>query len=298
MLYLSRTDWGAAPAKKTLPVSRHLKGVCIHWMGFPIHDDPATITSSIQRAHMSPPRSWWDIAYNELIGLDGTVVEGRGLLHRSGAQGGTRNNKDYVALGLLLGPGQLPTADMVAAVQQRIALVRYFQPQATAIVGHQQLKPTQCPGPDVMALLRAGAFEPGGVRSVAGAASRTTEEHPTATFAGRAQQADDRIDGLSVDRLEDRDRLVEKRLGELLHAAYLPPWVPDGVRLPVHARGRRGHCSAGQPDDGQVPQSDLGVGPGQDEFEVDVGGRWPVHLLRRPATRGGQVSIRQHRTLR
>jgi hypothetical protein len=164
MPYISRADWGAAPAKKTVPVSRHLKGVCIHWMGFPIHDDPATITSSIQRAHMSPPRSWWDIAYNELVGLDGTMVEGRGLLHRSGAQGGTRNNKDFVALGLLLGPGQLPTSDMVAAVQQRIALVCYFQPQATAIVGHQQLKPTLCPGPDVMALLRAGAFEPGGVQ--------------------------------------------------------------------------------------------------------------------------------------
>ncbi len=164
MSYLSRSDWGAAPAVKTLPVSRSLKGVCLHWMGFPIHTDPATIVASIQRAHTSPPRSWWDIAYNELVALDGTVVEGRGLLHRSGAQGGTRNNRDYVALGLLIGPGQLPTADMVAAVQQRVALVRYFQPQATAIVGHQQLKPTQCPGPDVMALLRAGAFEPGGVQ--------------------------------------------------------------------------------------------------------------------------------------
>ena len=164
MLYLSRADWGAAPAKKTLPVSRSLKGVCLHWMGFNIHDDPATITSSIQRAHMSPPRGWWDIAYNELIGLDGTVVEGRGLLHRSGAQGGTRNNRDWVALGLLLGPGQLPTDEMVAAVRQRIALVRYFQPEATAIVGHLQLKPTQCPGPEVMALIRAGAFESGGVQ--------------------------------------------------------------------------------------------------------------------------------------
>ena len=161
MTYLSRAQWGAAPAKKTLPVSRSLKGVCLHWMGFNIHDDPATITSSIQRAHMSPPRSWWDIAYSEMVALDGTVVEGRGLLHRSGAQGGTRNNRDYVALGLLLGPGQRPTDEMVAAVRQRIALVRFFQPQATAIVGHQRLKPTQCPGPEVMNLIHAGAFEPG-----------------------------------------------------------------------------------------------------------------------------------------
>ena len=163
MTYLSRSDWGAAPAVKTLPVSRNLLGVCLHWMGFPIHTDPASITSSIQRAHMSPPRGWYDIAYNELIGLDGTVVEGRGLLHRSGAQGGTKNNKRYLALGLLLGPGQHPTDEMVAAARERISIVRYFQPSASAIVGHQELKPTQCPGPEVMALLRAGAFESGGV---------------------------------------------------------------------------------------------------------------------------------------
>jgi hypothetical protein len=162
MPYISRADWGAAPAVKTLPVSRNLLGVCIHWMGFPIHTDPASITASIQRAHMSPPRGWFDVAYNELIGLDGTVVEGRGLLHRSGAQGGTRNNRGYLALGLLLGPGQHPTDEMVAAARERIAIVRYFQPSASAIVGHQELKPTQCPGDEVMALIRAGAFEPGG----------------------------------------------------------------------------------------------------------------------------------------
>ena len=160
MAYLSRAQWGAAPAVRTLPVSRSLKGVCVHWMGFPIHDDPATIVASIQRSHMSAPRKWWDVAYNELIALDGTVVEGRGLLHRSGAQGGTLHNLNYVAFGLLLGPGQRPTDEMVAAVRERIALVRYFQPKATAIVGHQQLKATQCPGPDVMDLIRSGAFEP------------------------------------------------------------------------------------------------------------------------------------------
>jgi len=163
MLYISRYEWGAAPPKKTLPVSRSLKGVALHWMGFDVHDDPTAITSSIQRSHMSPPRSWFDIAYNELIGLDGTVVEGRGLLHRSGAQAGTRHNKDYVALGLLLGPGQLPTGEMVTAARERIAIVRYYQPNATAIVGHQQLKATQCPGPEVMALIQAGLFDPDGM---------------------------------------------------------------------------------------------------------------------------------------
>jgi hypothetical protein len=46
--------------------------------------------------------------------------------------------------------------------RERIAIVRHFQPQATKIVGHSDLKPTTCPGIHVRALIRAGAFEPGG----------------------------------------------------------------------------------------------------------------------------------------
>ena len=171
--YLSRDEWGAAPPTKTLPVSSALKGVCLHWMGFPIHDDPATIVRSIQRNHMNPPKSWWDIAYNELISQTGVVVEGRGLTVRSGAQGGTRHNKAYVALGLLIGPGQEPTDAMIEAVRGRISVVRYFQPQATEIVGHKDLKATTCPGPDVYRMIRAGVFQPGATTVVA---NETLEE--------------------------------------------------------------------------------------------------------------------------
>ena len=109
---------------------------------------------------MAPPKSWWDVAYNELVAQDGTVLEGRGLLYRSGAQGSTAHNRSYVALGLLLGDGDEPTDEMVEAVRERISVVRFFQPQATAIVGHSDLKATTCPGIHVRALIRTGAFEP------------------------------------------------------------------------------------------------------------------------------------------
>ena len=161
MPYLSRSAWGAVPPVKTIPVSKHLKGVCLHYMGFPVRtEDPVRLVKSIQRGHMAEPRNWWDIAYNELVAQDGTVLEGRGLLHRSGAQGSTRNNRSYIALGLLLGDGDEPTDEMIQAVQERISVVRFFQPQATAIVGHSDLKPTTCPGIHVRALIRTGAFEP------------------------------------------------------------------------------------------------------------------------------------------
>ena len=159
--YLTRSHWGAVPPTKTKPVSMRLKGVCLHWMGFTIHDDPLVVVKSIQRNHMGPPNNWWDIAYNELISQQGEVIEGRGLTTRPGANGNATLNKQYVALGLLIGPGQTPTEEMVKAVRDRISVVRHFQPEATAIVGHKDLKPTTCPGPEVTRMIRAGMFDPG-----------------------------------------------------------------------------------------------------------------------------------------
>ena len=161
MPYLSPSDWNAVPPVRTVPVSKRLKGVCLHWMGFPVRtEDPVRLVRSIQRNHMAPPKEWWDIAYNELIAQDGTVLEGRGLLYRSGAQGSTATNRAYIAIGLLLGDGDAPTDEMIQAVRERIAVIRFFQPQATKIVGHSDLKPTTCPGIHVRALIRQGAFEP------------------------------------------------------------------------------------------------------------------------------------------
>ena len=161
MAYLSRSDWGAVPPVRTVPVSKRLKGVCLHYMGFPVRtEDPVRLAQSIQRNHMAPPKNWWDVAYNEFVAQDGTVLEGRGLLYRSGAQGSTAHNRAYVAIGLLLGDGDEPTDEMIQAVRERIAVVRFFQPAATKIVGHSDLKPTTCPGIHVRVLIRKGAFEP------------------------------------------------------------------------------------------------------------------------------------------
>ena len=160
MTYISRDAWGAAAPTKTRPVSKMLKGVCLHWMGFEVHGDAKRLVLSIQNNHMDPPKGWWDVAYNELISQKGEVLEGRGLTTRSGAQGSTRHNKGYIALGLLIGPDQSPTPQMIEAVKERIAVVRFFQPHATEIVGHLDLKPTTCPGPEVYRLMKAGVFEP------------------------------------------------------------------------------------------------------------------------------------------
>ena len=187
MPYLSRSDWGAVPPVRTVPVSKRLKGVCLHFMGFPVRtEDPVRLAQSIQRNHMAEPKNWWDIAYNELIAQDGTVLEGRGMLYRSGAQGSTAHNKAYVALGLLLGDGDEPTTEMIQAVRERVAIIRFFQPQATKIVGHSDLKPTSCPGNHVRALLLAGAFEPDG----------TDDPTPPPTLLERIEAVEAEIESL------------------------------------------------------------------------------------------------------
>jgi hypothetical protein len=159
--YLTRAHWGARPPIKTKPIGHNLKGVVIHYAGFniDIDRDPAQIAESIQKQHMVG-RGWWDIAYSEMVALDGTVVEGRGLLVRSGANGTNSANKDFLAICLLLGPDQTPTPEMIQSVKERIKVIRHFQPNATSIVGHRDCKATDCPGDNAYALVRNGSFQP------------------------------------------------------------------------------------------------------------------------------------------
>lgn len=159
MAYITRAQWGATRPTTSRPVSKRLKGVALHYMGFHIGGDSTRLVRSIQRNHMAPPKGWWDIAYNELVDLDGNVFEGRGFLSRTGANGSYRTNRDYIAIGLMIGDDQIPTPEMIDAVRLRISVVRNFQPKATAIIGHSDLKATSCPGAHVRALIASGAFE-------------------------------------------------------------------------------------------------------------------------------------------
>jgi hypothetical protein len=92
--------------------------------------------------------------------LDGTVLEGRGLLVRTGANGTNASNRDDLAICLLIGPDQTPTTAMVEAVRELIGVVQNYQPLATEIIGHRDIKATSCPGDDAYDLVRQSAFQP------------------------------------------------------------------------------------------------------------------------------------------
>jgi hypothetical protein len=159
MSLISRSEWGAASPRKTVPLTKP-KGVAVHWVGVEVHGDPRNITQSIQRYHQKT-KGWWDVAYNELIG-DGVRLEGRGWRNRSGANGTGRTNRSHAAICVLLGPNQEVKDGHIDAVRTSIAAMRRVHPNATEIVGHRDLKKsTSCPGDDLAQLVRSGAFEPG-----------------------------------------------------------------------------------------------------------------------------------------
>ncbi len=162
MSYLSRSDWGAAQPRHRTPMAPTPKGIALHWVGARIRSDrnPADVAQSIQRYHQKT-KGWSDIAYQELISLDGHALEGRGFGIKSAANGGRWLNNKYGAICLLMGPGQEPSDAMIKRTRERIDAWRQRYPKATKIVGHGDLKTTSCPGDAIIELIRNGSFDPG-----------------------------------------------------------------------------------------------------------------------------------------
>ena len=159
MTQVKRSEWGAAPPRKTATLNSP-RGVAIHWVGVPVIGDPYKFTKSIQRYHQET-RGWWDIAYNQVC-ADGVSFEGRGWSNRSGANGSGRTNRSHAAICVLIGPGQKVKDGHIDAVRTSIAAMRRDHPRALEIVGHRDLKKsTTCPGDELAALIADDAFEPG-----------------------------------------------------------------------------------------------------------------------------------------
>lgn len=166
MTRYSRSEWGARPAAKGIPLNpARVVGIALHWPGM---SEPLETVASVsaalrswQRMHMDS-RGWRDIAYQEAIDQAGNVYQLRGLRRQSGANGTETLNQAYGALLLVLGPGEHPTAAMTAAVRRRIRRHRLLFPGSSRIVGHGQIRPggTTCPGPIVQNLITRGVFNP------------------------------------------------------------------------------------------------------------------------------------------
>lgn len=166
--YLPRSAWDARPPTpgpgRLNPAQ--VRGVAFHWPG-------ATTRRPISKAavpralrswqdyHMTG-RGWSDIAYQIAVDQWGRAWTLRGLETQSGANGDRFVNERYCAVLLVLVTGERPSSAMLTTARAVVADARELYPNARRLVGHRQIRPepTSCPGPAVMAALRAGQLDP------------------------------------------------------------------------------------------------------------------------------------------
>lgn len=204
--YWQRQAWaGAGPVRALTPLARPGPvGVAVHWPGAQIRYGPRpTLTQTarhletIREFHTMPPprgRGWSDIAYQVAVDQAGRCLDLRGIGHRPAANGTRALNTAWGAALFLVGPGEDPTPDLLAAFadwQETRWLTRW--PAATRVTGHGLIHGTDCPGPAVRRLIETGRILPavtptGGdmtvdlsvtsVRAVAEACTGAMAEHP------------------------------------------------------------------------------------------------------------------------
>lgn len=167
MTHYTRAQWGARPARggPGQLYAPDVDGIALHW---PAMSRPLTTVAAVMAAlrgwqnyHMDG-QGWSDIGYQVAVDQAGNRYELRGLHIQSGANGDAAVNEQYGAVLLVLAPGEEPSDALVAETRRVIGDHRALYRYSDLIVGHADIRPepTSCPGPAVLAGIRAGLFNP------------------------------------------------------------------------------------------------------------------------------------------
>jgi hypothetical protein len=161
-----RSDWTTvAPANSNPITDSEIEGSDVHWNGpaVPLSalTDPRSYLEAVRRFHVNT-NGWSDIAYNFAVDQLGDIWVLRGMEYKSAANGNADLNARYIAILGIIGDGQAPTPAMLAGIQEVIRMQRKRYPAGKAINGHGQIDPTSvpCPGPDLLAAIKAGTLDP------------------------------------------------------------------------------------------------------------------------------------------
>lgn len=172
MQLVTRAQWGAkAPTADWTYVGSTL-GVKVHYEGTEVpsslandHSACAGRVRDIQASHMAnTSEGYIDIAYSAMVCPHGYVFEGRGLHHKTAANGNSTLNWNHYAVCGMVGDSGLtqPTDAMLNGIRDAI---EWFQAQGGAgseIKGHRDGYATSCPGEPLYNWVQAGAPRPGG----------------------------------------------------------------------------------------------------------------------------------------
>ncbi|GAA2364698.1 LysM peptidoglycan-binding domain-containing protein [Streptomyces carpaticus] len=164
MELIRRSAWGA-PATSPAPSLLSAQGVTVHWLGAAwtpgAHSACLSTVAGIRKQHLADKvNGYLDIAYNLIVCPHGRVIEGRGLQRRGGANGNaTLNARSYSVLALLGTKGG-PGEQLLQGLADARALLR-SNGAGAKLWGHSDGISTACPGPQLLAWVRAGGPRPG-----------------------------------------------------------------------------------------------------------------------------------------
>ena len=164
--WIPRSAWGAQqPRYDPGDFSPAPLGIALHWTGIPKADPlhwPRCYqqVAGVQKYHQQR-RRWDDIGYNVVVCNHGFAFEGKGWDRRPTAQGvpgdDDDENADHFAVAWIGGPGDTPhpaavrTIGLVIDHAAALGFPRTLRP-------HSYFKTTACPGPAILDLIAAGAW--------------------------------------------------------------------------------------------------------------------------------------------
>lgn len=158
----SEFGWGESPADPARP----RLGLVVHYNGratnLDAHEDCLAYWQRVRDGHVNG-NGWVDIGYSFGVCRHGEVFTGRGLDRYQAAQGTTAGNQDYYSVSFMLGAGEAPTGEQIAAMRQ---LREYLMGLGVgpAVRAHHEFYDTECPGPVLSELVTTGAFGTAAVR--------------------------------------------------------------------------------------------------------------------------------------
>lgn len=155
----SRASWGAREAQPELMSLHTLQRLTVHHAGTQTGATGPAQYRGWQAWHMSG-QGWGDIAYHLIIGIDGTVYEGRDPAY----EGDTGTAYDTTGHFLVVVEGNFdhehPTRAQVDSLERVLAWAsEEYRIAPSQISGHRDHAATTCPGTYLHAMIDSGALE-------------------------------------------------------------------------------------------------------------------------------------------
>ena len=159
VLGVSRDEWGARPAQNNRMVPHTIDRLTVHHAGV----GPTATGSALMRIHQSSHmdgQGWPDLAYHIVIGVDGTVYEGRDPRYRGDSA--TSYDTDGHFQVMLEGNFEVvqPTSAQIESLTQILAWAsEHYGVSPSTIAGHGDHAATACPGRHLEDDIHSGALE-------------------------------------------------------------------------------------------------------------------------------------------